>query len=55
MYTLEGECKADLMYHIDEGLSIISTEVTNQLDFILAREDCLNERVDFMCKQGVTD
>jgi hypothetical protein len=33
------ECNANLMYRIDERLSVISTEVTNHLDLIFARED----------------
>ena len=41
------------MYHVDEGLSIISTEVTDHLDLIAAREDCLDKRDDFMWEQGV--
>ena len=41
------------MYRIDEGLSIISTEVTNHLDLIIACEYCLDERDDFMRGEGV--
>ena len=47
--------KPHLMYHIDEGLSVISMEFKNHLNFILACEHCLNERDDFVWEQGVTD
>jgi hypothetical protein len=40
------------MYHINEGLSVVSTEVTNRLYLVLAREDCLNQRNDLVWKEG---
>ena len=43
------------MYHIDEGLSFISTETTDRLDLALAREDLLGERDDFVWEPGATD
>ena len=43
------------MYHIDEILGIVSAEVADHLDLILAGEDCLDERNDFMWEQSVTD
>ena len=29
------------MDHIDEGLSVVPTEVADRLDLVLVREDCL--------------
>jgi hypothetical protein len=49
------EYEANLMYRIDEGLSITSKETTDQLDPFLVREDLLDEGDDLMWEQGVTD
>jgi hypothetical protein len=40
------------MHHINEGLSVVSTEVTNRLYLVLAREDCLNQRNGLVWKEG---
>ena len=47
--------KANLMYHIDEGLSFVSTEVAEHLDLTLAGEGCLDKRDDLMWGQCVSD
>ena len=31
-----------LMYHVDEGLSVVTAEVTNLLDHVIACQGCLN-------------
>ena len=43
------------MYHIDEGLSDISTEVTHGLELILARENHSDEGNDLGWGQGAAD
>ena len=43
------------MYRIDEGLSVICTEIKDHLDLILAGEDCLHERNNLMREQSVID
>jgi len=46
---------AYLVYHINKGLSIVSTEVTDHLDFVLTGEDCLEQRDDFIFREVMTD
>jgi hypothetical protein len=48
-------CGAHLVYHVDKGLSVVPTEVTDHLDLILVREDCPNERDDFVRGEGAPD
>ena len=43
------------VHHIDEGLSGIPTELTDHLNLILVREDCLDERDHFVRREGMTD
>ena len=43
------------MYRIDEGLGLISTEVTDHFDLLLVRENRFDERDDLEWRQGVTD
>ena len=43
------------MYCIDEGLSVISAEVTDRLDLILAREDHPDEGNDLGWGRRTTD
>ena len=47
--------KANLMYHVDEDLSVISTEMAEHLDLVLAGENCLDERDDFRWMQWIHD
>lgn len=44
-----------LMHRIDEGLSVISAELTNHSDLIFAREDFFDERGDFMWGKNTAD
>ena len=43
------------MYHVDEDLSVISAEVAEHLDLVLAREKRLDEGDDFMWVQCIHD
>ena len=43
------------MHRIDEGLSVISAELTNRSDLIFAREDFFDERGDFMWGKNTAD
>ena len=43
------------VYHIDERLSVAPAEVTDHLDLVPAREDCLDERDDFVGEEGAAD
>ena len=43
------------MYYIDEGLSVVSTEVTDRFYLVLAHEYRLNRRNDLVRKEGTTD
>jgi hypothetical protein len=49
------EYEANLMYSIDERLSITSKETTDQLDPFLVREDLLDQGDHFMWEQGLVD
>ena len=44
-----------LMYHIDEGLGVVPTEVADHLHLILTCEDCLNQRDEFVGGKGRTN
>ena len=43
------------MYHINEGLSVAPTEVTNRSYLVLTHEYRLNRRNDLVRKEGTTD
>ena len=36
------------MYHVDEGLSCVPAEITNRLNFILTRENILDQEDELM-------
>ena len=36
------------MYHVDEGLSCVPSEITNRLNFILIRENILDQEDELM-------
>ena len=44
-----------LVYHVDKGLGVVSTEITDQLELVLARESCPNQRNDIVLGKGVTN
>ena len=46
---------AHLVHHIDKGLSVVPTEVTDRVYLLLVREDCLNQGDNFVRKEGTTD
>ena len=43
------------MYHINKGLSSVPTQTTDHSNFLLVRKDCLNERDDFVRREGTTN
>lgn len=45
----------DLVYHIDEGLDIVPSELPNHLDLIVVREYCCDQRDTLACSEGLTD
>jgi hypothetical protein len=53
--SVRKEKRTNLMYPIDESLSVISTKVTDHLDLILARENSLDESDHFMWEKGTTN
>jgi hypothetical protein len=44
-----------LVYHVDKGLGIVSTEISNRLDLIMIQEDGRYQRDAIMCGKAVAD
>jgi len=43
-----------LVYHINKVLSVVPTEVSDDLNLILVHQCCFNQRGDFVWKEGTT-
>lgn len=43
-----------LVYHINKGLGIVPTEITDHLNLTLAHQGCLDQRDDFAWEEGTT-
>jgi len=50
-----SECRTCLVYHIDEGLSVVSAEATNRATHMLAREGLLDKGGEFMQSERAAD
>jgi hypothetical protein len=51
----EGCRHAYLVYHVDKGLGVVSTEISNHLDLIMIREDGRYQRDAITCGKGIAD
>jgi len=50
-----SERRTCLVYHIDEGLRVVFVEATDRAAHILAREDLLDQRGEFMRSERTPD
>jgi len=47
-FVIAGKCRTCLVYHINEGLRVISREATDIFTIIFTREDRLDQGGEFM-------
>ena len=50
-----SECRTCLIYHIDNGLSVVPKEATDRVILTLAREDCFDQEGELVRSECASD